>query len=258
MIVVENLSIGYGPRYRRKTAVRNVSFRIGSGMSLGLAGQSGSGKTSVLHAIIGLNTSWEGLIEVDQESQARRRDKRFSGRAQLMFQDSNSSLHPRHLIETIISEPAKIHRLDNILNRIDFVLGEVGLGTWVLQRYPHQLSGGQRQRVALARALILEPTTLLLDEPTSGLDMVAQNGVIKLLNRIRTERGLTYVVVSHDMSVISELCEWCGVMRGGELVDMARTDSFSATTRKLNSYTESLLAASASYFTGNGFQAARQ
>ena len=257
MIIVENLSVGYGPRYRRKTVVRNVSLRIGTGMSLGLAGQSGSGKTSVLHAIIGLNTSWEGLIEVDHEIQAQQRDKLFSRRAQLMFQDSNSSLHPRHLIKTIISEPAKIHGLDNIPTRVESMLREVGLGAWALQRYPHQLSGGQRQRVALARALILEPTTLLLDEPTSGLDVLAQNDVIKLLNRLRAKKGLTYVVVSHDMSVISELCEWCAVIKGGELVDMARTDSFSLTPRKLNPYTESLLEASASYFTKNKFHSSR-
>ena len=155
MIVVENLSIGYGPGTRRKFVVSGVSFRIGSGMSLGLAGQSGSGKTSILHAIIGLNNNWEGLIEVDHEIQTHRRSQIFRRRVQLMFQDSNSALHPRHLVQTVIAEPARIHGVDNIPDRVGTVLEEVGLGDWVLTRYPHQLSGGQRQRVALARALVL-------------------------------------------------------------------------------------------------------
>jgi peptide/nickel transport system ATP-binding protein len=246
---VENLSVGYGPSFKRKSAVSGVSFRIGSGMSLGLAGQSGSGKTSILHAIIGLNTNWEGLIEVDHETQTHRRSQTFRRRVQLMFQDSNSALHPRHLVETIISEPARIHEMDNIYDRVCSVLEEVGLGDWALRRYPHQLSGGQRQRVALARALVLNPTTLLLDEPTSGLDMLAQKEVLNLLNRLRGEKGLTYVVVSHDMSVIAELCEWFGVMKGGKLVDMEKTASFYLSEKKFNSYTQILLDASANYFT---------
>ena len=248
MIVVENLSIGYGPGTRRKFVVSGVSFRIGSGMSLGLAGQSGSGKTSILHAIIGLNNNWEGLIEVDHEIQTHRRSQIFRRRVQLMFQDSNSALHPRHLVQTVIAEPARIHGMDNIPDRVGTVLEEVGLGDWVLTRYPHQLSGGQRQRVALARALVLQPTTLLLDEPTSGLDMLAQTEVIGLLNRLRAEKGLTYVVVSHDMSVIGELCEWFGVMKSGELVDMERTSCFSRSGKKFNFYTQQLLEASANYF----------
>ena len=102
--------------------------------------------------------------------------------------------------------------------------------------------------MALARALVLQPTTLLLDEPTSGLDMLAQNEVIGLLNRLRAEKGLTYVVVSHDMSVIGELCEWFGVMKSGELVDMERTSCFSRSGKKYNFYTQQLLEASANYF----------
>ena len=138
--------------------------------------------------------------------------------------------------------------MDNISDRVGSVLEEVGLGDWVLSRYPHQLSGGQRQRVALARALVLQPTTLLLDEPTSGLDMLAQKEVIGLLNRLRAEKGLTYVVVSHDMSIIGELCEWFGVMKSGQLVDMERTNCFSLSGNQFNFYTQQLLDASANYF----------
>ena len=248
MIHVENLNVGYGGRRNYKAVVREVSFRIGSGMSLGLVGQSGSGKTSIVHAIAGLNQNWAGTIEVDGETPHKHSNKIFRRKVQLMFQDSYSSLHPKHLINTILEEPLKINRMPEVSARVLGVLNQVGLETWVLSRYPHQLSGGQRQRVALARALVVKPTTLLLDEPTSGLDMLAQKEVIQLLNKLREAEGLTYLVVSHDIAVINELCEWCAVVQNGRLVDMQRTVNFALEGPTLSPYTRRLLEASTNYF----------
>ena len=248
MIHVENLNVGYGGRRNYKAVVREVSFRIGSGMSLGLVGQSGSGKTSIVHAIAGLNQNWAGTIEVDGETPNKHSNKIFRRKVQLMFQDSYSSLHPKHLINTILEEPLKINRMPEVSARVLGVLNQVGLESWVLSRYPHQLSGGQRQRVALARALVVKPTTLLLDEPTSGLDMLAQKEVIQLLNKLREAEGLTYLVVSHDIAVINELCEWCAVVQNGQLVDMQRTVNFALEGPTLSPYTRRLLEASTNYF----------
>ena len=248
MIHVEDLTVGYGGRRNYKAVVREISFRIGSGMSLGLVGQSGSGKTSILHAIAGLNQNWAGTIEVDGETPNKHSNKIFRRKVQLMFQDSYSSLHPKHLINTILEEPLKINRMPEVAARVLGVLNQVGLESWVLSRYPHQLSGGQRQRVALARALVVKPTTLLLDEPTSGLDMLAQKEVIQLLNKLREAEGLTYLVVSHDIAVINELCEWCAVVQNGQLVDMQRTVNFALEGPTLSPYTRRLLEASTSYF----------
>ena len=248
MIHVENLNVGYGGRRNYKAVVREVSFRIGSGMSLGLVGQSGSGKTSIVHAIAGLNQNWAGTIEVDGEPPHKHSNKIFRRKVQLMFQDSYSSLHPKHLINTILEEPLKINRMPEVSARVLGVLNQVGLESWVLSRYPHQLSGGQRQRVALARALVVKPTTLLLDEPTSGLDMLAQKEVIELLNKLREAEGLTYLVVSHDIAVINELCEWCAVVQNGRLVDMQRTVNFALEGPTLSPYTRRLLEASTNYF----------
>ena len=248
MIHVEDLTVGYGGRRNYKAVVREISFRIGSGMSLGLVGQSGSGKTSILHAIAGLNQNWAGTIEVDGETPNKRSNKIFRRKVQLMFQDSYSSLHPKHLINTILEEPLKINRMPEVSARVLGVLNQVGLESWVLSRYPNQLSGGQRQRVALARALVVKPTTLLLDEPTSGLDMLAQKEVIQLLNKLREAEGLTYLVVSHDIAVINELCEWCAVVQNGRLVDMQRTVNFALEGPTLSPYTRRLLEASTNYF----------
>ena len=248
VILVENLNVGYGGRRHYKAIVQEVSFRIGSGMSLGLVGQSGSGKTSILQAIAGLTQNWTGTIKVDGETQNSRSKKIFCRKVQLMFQDSYGSLHPKHVIKTILAEPLKINGMSGISTRILSVLDQVGLDSWVLSRYPHQLSGGQRQRVALARALVVKPTTLLLDEPTSGLDMLTQKEIISLLNKLRKVEELTYLVVSHDIAVINELCEWCGVVKNGQLVDMQRTINFAIEGSMLSPYTRRLLEASTNYF----------
>jgi peptide/nickel transport system ATP-binding protein len=138
---------------------------------------------------------------------------------QLVFQDPYGSLHPRHTVERALAEPALVHGLDDRTARIGAALDQVGLGPDFRFRYPHQLSGGQRQRVAIARALMLAPPLLLLDEPTSALDLIAQAEVIALLQRLRRERSLAFLLVSHDLAVMAQLVERVAVMQAGRFVE---------------------------------------
>ena len=248
MITVRDLSVNYGGKGAQVRAVCGVSFSFGTGISFGLVGQSGSGKSTVLHSISGLIGNWNGTIEVDGQRQSVKRHSIFYQNVQLVFQDSNSALHPRHMVGTALAEPARIHNLDDVDKRVEVALDEVGLPSSVRYRYPHQLSGGQRQRVALARALLLKPKILLLDEPTAGLDMVAQDGIIKLLNGLRHRGDMSYLLVSHDISVIADLCDWVGVMRRGELVDVQRTAHLTSDSEGLAPYTRNLIDAASKYF----------
>ena len=247
MIVVRDLSVSYGEIGRKVLAVCGVSFSFGAGISFGLVGQSGSGKSTVLHSIAGLIRDWDGKIEINDQPQERNRDQAFYRNVQLVFQDSNSALHPRHIVETLLAEPLLIHNLEDVNSRVGVALEDVGLEDGIRYRYPHQLSGGQRQRVALARALILEPKILLLDEPTAGLDMLAQDGIIKLLNGLRYRSDLSYLLVSHDIAVITELCDWVGVMQSGRLVDVQRTKRLVAGVDGLAPYTQALIDAASKY-----------
>lgn len=248
MITVRDLSVSYGEEGGEVRAVCGVSFSFGTGISFGLVGQSGCGKSTVLHSISGLIRNWSGTIEIDGQRQSVKRHPTLYQNVQLVFQDSNSSLHPRHLVGTALAEPALIQNLDDVDKRVEIALDEVGLPSSVRYRYPHQLSGGQRQRVALARALLLKPKILLLDEPTAGLDMVAQDGIIKLLNGLRRRGDMSYLLVSHDISVIADLCDWVGVMRRGELVDVQRTAHLTFDSEGLAPYTRNLIDAASKYF----------
>jgi peptide/nickel transport system ATP-binding protein len=137
----------------------------------------------------------------------------------MVFQDPYGSLHPRQTIDRLLLEPLAIHGVGDSESRITRALDEVGLGNGFRFRYPHQLSGGQRQRVAIARALILEPTILLLDEPTSALDASVQAEVLNLLEQVRRDRNLTFVMVSHDLGVVTHMCDRLAVMQNGSVVE---------------------------------------
>ena len=251
MLTVKDLDVSYGDGPNKNHAVRKVSFRCGGGVSFGLVGESGSGKSTVLHCISGLIAKWSGTIMVDGKSQSPRRDRTFYKNVQLVFQDSNAALHPRHIVETLLAEPAMIHKLGDVDRRVRVALAEVGLKDSIRYRFPHQLSGGQRQRVGLARALILNPRILLLDEPTAGLDMVAQSNIIKLLNDLRRTHGLSYLIVSHDLAVIAELCEWVGVMKRGQLTDTQLSEHLITRKQNLAPYTRKLVDAASNYVKRN-------
>ncbi|MFO1060767.1 MAG: ATP-binding cassette domain-containing protein, partial [Dongiaceae bacterium] len=154
--------------------------------------------------------------------------------------------HPRHTVDAALVEPAAIHGLDSIDARVAKALSDVGLGPEHRFRYPHQLSGGQRQRVAIARALILEPPILLLDEPTSALDVSVQAEILNLLRRLRQARGLTMVMVSHNLAVIGYMCDRLAVMSGGEIVETL-THAQLREHRFEHPYTRQLFRASAGY-----------
>ncbi|WP_145109246.1 ABC transporter ATP-binding protein [Cereibacter sediminicola] len=242
LIDVSGLHVRFGEVH----AVRGVSFRVAEGESYGIVGESGSGKSTVLRAICGLAPISEGRVTVAGEELGRRRSAGFHRRLQMVFQDPYASLHPRHTIDRVLSEPLAIHGFDDREARILRALDEVGLGRGFRFRYPHQLSGGQRQRVAIARALILEPRVMLLDEPTSALDASIQAEVLNLLDRLRAERGLTYILVSHDLAVVAHMCERLLVMQHGQAVEeLTRADLRARAARE--TYTRDLLAASEGY-----------
>jgi peptide/nickel transport system ATP-binding protein len=224
-------------------AVDDVSLSVAAGESFGLVGESGSGKSTLLRAVAGLAPVSAGTISVDGTPLGAKRDKAFYRKVQMVFQDPYGSLHPRQTVDRLLLEPLAIHGFDDTENRIVRALDEVGLGSGFRFRYSHQLSGGQRQRVAIARALILEPSILLLDEPTSALDASVQAEVLNLLEQLRAARKLTFIMVSHDLAVVTHMCDRLMVMQSGRMVEQLASVDLAA--RKVaQDYTRGLLMAS--------------
>ena len=249
MIEVAGLDVVFGHGARALRAVGGVSFTVDAGTSFGLVGESGSGKTTVLRALGGLLPHVAragGLVRLAGERLGAVRSRGFRRRVQMVFQDPCGSLHPRHTVDQILGEPARVHRLDAVDERIVRALTEVGLDASFRFRYPHQISGGQRQRIAIARALIIEPEVVLLDEPTSALDVSIQAEVLNVLQRLRRERGLTYVLVSHDLAVVSHMCDALAVMQCGAVVETLEVARLRTGT-PAHPYTRQLLRASRGY-----------
>ncbi|WP_312797014.1 ABC transporter ATP-binding protein [Tianweitania sp.] len=229
--------------YDHFRALKGVSLDIAPRESFGLVGESGSGKSTLLRAVAGLAPVSAGTIALDGQTLGNRRDKAFYRRVQMVFQDPYGSLHPRHTVDRLLREPLDIHGVSDGESRINRALDEVGLGSGFRFRYPHQLSGGQRQRVAIARALIVEPSILLLDEPTSALDASVQAEVLNLLEQIRRDRALTFVMVSHDLAVVTHMCDRLMVMQDGAEVEQL-TSAELAERSVAKDYTTNLLRAS--------------
>ncbi len=219
MIEIDGLSVTFAQERRRVRAVRDVSFAVEERESFGLVGESGSGKSTILRAICGLAPVSAGEIRIDGQPVPRRRDRAFARQVQMVFQDPYASLHPKRTVDATLAESLTIHGLGDRDARVLAALADVGLDPRFRFRYPHQLSGGQRQRIAIARALMLEPRILLLDEPTSALDASVQAEVLNLLARLREARGLTYLMVSHNLAVIDHMCDRLLVMRNGQAVE---------------------------------------
>jgi ABC-type dipeptide/oligopeptide/nickel transport system ATPase subunit len=214
---IRNLDVFYG----RSQITHGVNLDVQEGESYALVGESGSGKSTILKAIAGLAPEWQGSISVFGAMRAHGIDRAFSRSCQMVFQDPYGSLHPRKTVDAILSESLTIHGIGGQSERVDAVLASVGLDRRFRFRFPHQMSGGQRQRVAIARALITEPRMLLLDEPTSALDVSVQAEILNLLKRLRRERKLTYLMVTHNLPVVSFLCDRLAVMRHGRIVEVA-------------------------------------
>jgi peptide/nickel transport system ATP-binding protein len=243
MIKVENLDVVYGSKDKSNHVVRGVSFAVSRGETLGIVGESGCGKSTVLRSLAGLEGAWTGSISFDGKPVGKVRTRDELKLAQMVFQDPYGSLHPRHRIGTALAEPIRSMGGGDGWTRVAEALQQVGLPAHFASRFPHELSGGQRQRVAIARALILSPPILLLDEPTSALDVSIQAEVLNLLADQREERNLTFILVSHDLSVIAHMCDRVLVMQDGVFVDeLTRQDLQAGVTHA--SYSRELFDAS--------------
>jgi len=217
---ISELSVTFQGDGKGFTAVRGVSLQVKAGETFGLIGPSGCGKTTVLRAVAGLNTNWQGSITVFGEAlhPGHKITGALRSNIQMVFQDPYSSLHPRHRISRILGEPLSLRGAPGIDQMVRTALEQVGLPAATASRYPHQLSGGQRQRVAIARALLLKPKLLLLDEPTSALDVSVQAEILNLLNDLKASHAMTFVLVSHDPGVIGHMCDRAVTMEAGQIL----------------------------------------
>lgn len=239
-LTITDLDIRHGTH----SVVKGVSLRLGEGRCLGIVGESGCGKSSILKAVAGVDEHWSGQIDVFGEPLARRRSQPQRRALQIVFQDPLASLNPAHTVDEILREPLQIHGFDRHEARILEALDSVALPRAIRFRFPAQLSGGQRQRISIARALLVEPRVLLLDEPTSALDVSVQAEVLNLLSRLRRERGLSYLLVSHDLAVVAHLCEEVAIMHRGAFVEVLQREQLAA-GHVSHPYTQSLLSAAA-------------
>jgi peptide/nickel transport system ATP-binding protein len=248
--VVKEFPVTKGVLQRRigsVKAVSDVSFQIRRGETFGLVGESGCGKTTLGRMVTALETPDSGSIRFDgtEVSKLRGADLRRQRRQfQLMFQDPYSSLDPRMRVTSILREPLAAHHIGNRADqqaRIRALLAEVGLSARSLGLYPHEFSGGQRQRIGLARALTLEPRLIVADEPVSALDVSIRSQVLNLMRRLQAERNLTYIVISHDLSVVRYLADRVGVMYLGKLVEVGPAEQ--VYEHPAHPYTAALLAA---------------
>jgi peptide/nickel transport system ATP-binding protein len=246
MIQVEGLEVTFGEGADAHRVVNGVDFRVDEAETFGLVGESGCGKSTILRVMAGLNPHYGGRIRIAGLEVEPRRDRSFFKTVQMVFQDPYGSLHPRQTVDDQLMEPVRIHKLGDGNQRVTAALDAVGLGPAFRFRFPHELSGGQRQRVAIARALILEPRILLLDEPTSALDVSVQAEVLNLLADLRDSRGLTYVLVSHDLAVVAHMCSRLAVMEKGELVEELTAEQLRRGVAR-HPYTQTLLRASEAY-----------
>ncbi|KDE37888.1 ABC transporter ATP-binding protein [Kosakonia radicincitans] len=203
--------------FAEKTVVKGASLRVEEGETFSLIGASGCGKSTLLRVLAGLQREWQGQVSLF--GQPVKAGTRYQGtlrrNVQMVFQDPYASLHPNHTLWRTLAEPLKIHGEPEIDQQVATALEQVGLPVDAARRYPHQLSGGQRQRVAIARALLLRPKILLLDEPTSALDMSVQAEILNLLNRLKQQHGMSYLLVSHDADVIAHMSDRAAFMANG-------------------------------------------
>ena len=252
LLVVRNLSMTYLRRsslfwrqLRKIRALNDVSFDIEAGATLGVVGESGCGKSTLARCLLRLLRPSGGSVHFDGEDLLSLSDeamRRMRQRMQIVLQNPFSSLNPRLNGLDLIAEPLRTHLAmsrKEMMNKVASLLAEVGLTSEFTGRHPHQLSGGQAQRIALARALALNPAFLILDEPTSALDVSVQAQIINLLIRLQRQRGLTYLFITHDLSVIQHISDRIAVMYLGRIVEEASSEQIFADPK--HPYTQALL-----------------
>lgn len=228
-------------------AVDGISFSIARGKTLGLVGESGSGKTTIGRTIVRLYKPTEGQILLDGQDLAQLEGeplRQVRQRVQMVFQDPHASLNPRYTIGSLIAEPMHIYRTGSaseIRERTEELLRVVGLRSEYIDRYPHEFSGGQRQRIAVARALAINPEFVIADEPVSALDVSIRAQVLNLLQRLQRQFNLTYLFVSHDLSVVRHVADRIAVMYLGKIVELADRDDLYVAPK--HPYTRALLSA---------------
>lgn len=249
ILSVKNLEVTFGSRKNKFVAVHNVNFDIFQGETFGLVGESGSGKTTIGRAIIRINPTSDGDVLFKGEKIngkiSRELDKKVTQQIQMIFQDPMASLNERAKVDYIVSEGlvnVKKHlNEEERTKRVSQALNEVGLLPEFATRFPHEFSGGQRQRIGIARSLIMEPELIIADEPISALDVSIRAQVLNLMSKLQKERGLTYLFIAHDLSVMRFICDRIAVIHKGVIVELAETEKLFA--HPLHPYTRALLSA---------------
>ncbi len=228
-------------------AVDDVSFELFKGETFGLVGESGCGKSTLGRTMLGLYKPNAGKVMFEGEDIFTLNNKSMKDmrkKMQLIFQDPSASLNPRKTIADILNEPFHIHQVGTKIERkekINDLLDKVGLSNYHLSRYPHEMSGGQKQRVGIARALALNPKLIICDEPVSALDVSIQAQVINLLEDLQKEYDLTYLFISHNLSVVHHICDRVGVMYLGKLVETGNHEDIYRNTQ--HPYAKALISA---------------
>ena len=249
LLEVQNLSVTFGSKRAPFRAVDDVSFHIYKGETFGLVGESGSGKTTIGRSIIRINPISGGAVLYKGERISgrisREMDRKVTRSIQMIFQDPMASLNERAKVSYIVSEGlyAGGHRLTEAekQEKVAKALSDVGLLPEFASRFPHEFSGGQRQRIGIARALILEPDFIIADEPISALDVSIRAQVLNLMGQLQKERGLTYLFIAHDLSVVRFISDRIAVIHKGKLVELAESEQLFA--HPLHPYTRALLSA---------------
>ncbi|MBQ7698727.1 MAG: ABC transporter ATP-binding protein [Clostridia bacterium] len=249
ILSIQNLDVVFGHGKKAFKAVDNVSFDIYKGETLSLVGESGSGKTTIGRAIVRINPCSAGAIFYDGKKISgklpRKEDREVIRKIQMIFQDPAASLNERATIDYIISEGLYNFHLfkdeKDRVSKVEKIIEEVGLLPEHLTRYPHEFSGGQRQRVGIARSIVMEPEFIVADEPISALDVSIRAQVLNLLKKFQKERGLTYLFIAHDLSIVRFISDRIVVIYKGKIMEIAETEELFA--YPLHPYTKSLISA---------------
>ena len=249
LLDVKDLTVQFGSKRHPFTAVDHVSFQIYRGETFGVVGESGSGKTTIGRAIIRINPTSSGEILYSGQKIngriSRSLDREVTRKIQMIFQDPMASLNERAKVDYIVSEgllnlPEKLSNEERSKIVAD-ALDSVGLLPEFASRFPHEFSGGQRQRIGIARALVMHPEFIIADEPISALDVSIRAQVLNLMAKLQRERGLTYLFISHDLSVMRFICDRIAVVHKGVIVELSDTEELFS--HPLHPYTQALLSA---------------
>lgn len=249
LLEVKNISVEFGSKRKKFVAVNDVSFNIYKGETFGLVGESGSGKTTIGRAIIRINETSQGEIIFNGKKIngkiSKELDKEVTRKIQMIFQDPMASLNERSKVDYIVSEG--MYNVNNYSSEeerkeiVNKALLDVGLLPEFASRFPHEFSGGQRQRIGIARVLVMEPELIIADEPISALDVSIRAQVLNLLSELQKEKGLTYLFVAHDLSVVRFITDRLAVIHKGRIVELAETEKLFK--NPLHPYTRALLSA---------------